>query len=103
MPACLSPGPIGRRIAWRETQARAALAGLSLSDYLLAEIRQVANRETPGELQVRSHSRTQAIPSMPADAIRRDRDRAIFDDQPPRARTGASAVEALIDERREGR
>jgi hypothetical protein len=80
------------------------LAGLSLSDYLLAEIRQVANRETPGELQVRSHSRTQAIPSItPADAIRRDRDRTIFDDQPPRPRTVASAVEALIDERREGR
>lgn len=88
----------------RRLKSRAALAGLSLSDYLLAEIRQVADRETLGELRARLHSRTQTIPSVtPADAIRRERDRAVFDDQPPRARTGASAVEALIEERREGR
>lgn len=88
----------------RLLKSRAALAGLSLSDYLLAEIRQVADRETLGELRVRLHSRTQTIPSVaPAEALRRERDRAVLDDQPPRAKAGASAVDALIEERREGR
>jgi hypothetical protein len=64
----------------------------------------VADRETLGDLRARLHSRTPTIPSeAPAEAIRRERDRAIFDDQPPRARTGVSVVDALIEERREGR
>lgn len=93
------PGALYRRL-----KSRAALAGMSLSNYLPAEIRQVADRETLGELRARLHSRTQTIPSVaPAEAIRRERDRTVFDDQPPRSRTGASAVDALIEERRGGR
>ena len=41
----------------RSLKARAALAGMSLSDYLLAEIRQVAERPTLAELRERLHKR----------------------------------------------
>jgi len=39
----------------RTLKARAALAGMSLSDYLLAEIRQIAERPTLAELRERLH------------------------------------------------
>jgi antitoxin FitA len=41
----------------RTLKARAALAGMSLSDYLLAEIRRIAERPTVGELRDRLHRR----------------------------------------------
>lgn len=41
----------------RRLKARAALAGMSLSDYLLTEIRQVAERPTIDELRVRLRGR----------------------------------------------
>ncbi len=61
----------------RELKSRAALAGMSLSDYLLGEIRQVAERPTLDELRARLRSRTETTPSMtPAEAVRAERDRA---------------------------
>jgi plasmid stability protein len=61
----------------RRLKARAALAGMSLSDYLLGEIRQVAERPTIDELRARLRSRTQTKPSVaPADPVRAERDRA---------------------------
>lgn len=60
----------------RQLKSRAALAGMSLSDYLLSEIRQVAERPTIDELRARLHSRTETAPSVPpAEAIRAERDR----------------------------
>ena len=41
----------------RTLKARAATAGMSLSDYLLAEIREVAERPTLTELRARLHKR----------------------------------------------
>jgi plasmid stability protein len=41
----------------RSLKARAALAGMSLSDYLIAEIREIAERPTLAELRSRLHSR----------------------------------------------
>lgn len=38
-------------------KARAAFAGMSLSDYLLAEIREIAERPTLAELRDRLHKR----------------------------------------------
>ena len=61
----------------RRLKSRAALAGMSLSDYLLREIRQVTERPTPEELRERLHCRAKVTLSVsPADAIRADRDRA---------------------------
>lgn len=41
----------------RRLKARAAMAGMSLSDYLLAEIREIAERPTLVELRQRLHRR----------------------------------------------
>jgi len=41
----------------RTLKARAAMAGMSLSDYLLAEIREVAEQPTLTELRARLHKR----------------------------------------------
>ncbi|MFZ0958693.1 MAG: hypothetical protein WAN60_20295 [Candidatus Sulfotelmatobacter sp.] len=41
----------------RSLKARAALAGMSLSDYLLAEIKEIAERPTLQELRDRLHTR----------------------------------------------
>jgi plasmid stability protein len=61
----------------RRLKSRAALAGMSLSDYLLGEIRQATERPTIEELRDRLHSRTATSPSKaPADAVRAERDRA---------------------------
>jgi plasmid stability protein len=60
----------------RRLKSRAALAGMSLSDYLLSEIRQVAERPTIDELRARLRSRREAALSVPpADAVRAERDR----------------------------
>jgi plasmid stability protein len=59
----------------RELKSRAALAGMSLSDYLLHEIRQVAERPTLDQLRARLDSRPPAILSLaPAKAVRAERD-----------------------------
>jgi plasmid stability protein len=61
----------------RRLKSRAALAGMSLSDYLLAEIRQTAERPTLEELRARLQSRAGTILSEePAEAVRAERDRA---------------------------
>jgi len=41
----------------RQLKARAALSGMSLSDYLLAEIKEIAERPTLAELRDRLHKR----------------------------------------------
>jgi plasmid stability protein len=41
----------------RSLKARAAMAGMSLSDYLLSEIREIAERPTLAELRERLHRR----------------------------------------------
>jgi plasmid stability protein len=41
----------------RSLKARAALAGMSLSDYLLSEIKEIAERPTLAELRDRLHTR----------------------------------------------
>ena len=45
----------------RELKARAAREGMSLSDYLLREIREVAERPTLAEMRARLHSRPRTI------------------------------------------
>jgi plasmid stability protein len=56
-------------------KARAALAGMSLSDFLLAEIRRSLERPTVPELRQRLRSRQRTNPRMsPADAVRAERD-----------------------------
>ena len=58
----------------RTLKARAALAGMSLSDYLLAEIRRVAERPTLAELRERLDRRTRvSSPVSAAQAVREER------------------------------
>jgi hypothetical protein len=58
------------------SSARAALAGMSLSDYLLNEIHRVAELPTLDELQARLERRPGMTPSVaPAQAVRAERDR----------------------------
>ncbi|OXE37690.1 MAG: hypothetical protein CGW95_00065 [Phenylobacterium zucineum] len=60
----------------RRLKSRAALAGMSLSDYLLNGIRQSAERPTLEELRARMHSRNPAaLSAPPADLFRAERDR----------------------------
>src|SRR3974390_951773 len=60
----------------RRLKSRAALAGMSLSDYLLNEIRRVAERPTLEEMRARLERRTGITPSVgPAQAVRAERDR----------------------------
>ena len=59
----------------RRLKSRAALAGMSLSDYLLKEIREVAERPSIEELSARLQRRAGISPSIsPADIIRAQRD-----------------------------
>ena len=59
----------------RTLKARAALAGMSLSDFLLAEIRVVAARPTVEELRKRIAERPRVNLSIPpAEMIRQERD-----------------------------
>ncbi len=61
----------------RRLKARAALEGKSLSDYLLAEIRESAERPTVDELRARLARRAPVTPSIePVLAVRAERDRA---------------------------
>ena len=55
----------------RRLKSRAALAGMSLSDYLLGEIRQIAERPTIEEFRARLKERPRATLSIPpAEVIR---------------------------------
>jgi plasmid stability protein len=59
----------------RRIKARAALAGRSLSDYLLGEIRKTLERPTREELLQRVAARVRAaVNESPADAVRAERD-----------------------------
>jgi plasmid stability protein len=59
----------------RMLKARAAMAGMSLSDYLLEEIRRVAERPTVAELRERLQRRLAVeLPIPAADAVRQERD-----------------------------
>ena len=60
----------------RRLKSRAALAGMSLSDFLLNEIRDVAERPTADELRARLKRLTRVTPSVsPVEAVRIERDR----------------------------
>ncbi|WP_428485694.1 FitA-like ribbon-helix-helix domain-containing protein [Rhodopila sp.] len=60
----------------RQLKSRAALAGMSLSDYLLNEMRQVAERPTLDDLRARLERRSgTALSVEPAQAVRAERDR----------------------------
>jgi plasmid stability protein len=64
------PDPLHRKL-----KARAALAGMSLSDYLLKQIEEVAERPTIEELRARLASRsTVELQESPTDALRAERD-----------------------------
>ena len=60
----------------RKLKARAALEGLTLSDYLLQEARRAAERSTLAELNQRPAQRSSVTPRVsPARAIRAERER----------------------------
>jgi plasmid stability protein len=64
------PEPIHRTL-----KTRAAQAGMTLSDYLLAEVEQVATRPTIDELAERIQRRSRvAVKGSSAQTIRRHRD-----------------------------
>lgn len=59
----------------RTLKARAAMAGMSLSDHLLREIRLIASRPTMEEMQERLRSREAvSLGTFAADAVRAVRD-----------------------------
>jgi plasmid stability protein len=59
----------------RKLKERAARAGMSLSEYLLSEVRQSAEQLTIEEMLDRLRSRTPVnLSESPADAIRAERD-----------------------------
>lgn len=59
----------------RSLKARAALAGMSLSDYLLAEIKEIADRPTLAELRERLHKRRPVSAQIEtAHLVREERD-----------------------------
>jgi plasmid stability protein len=59
----------------RSLKARAAMAGMSLSDYLIAEIREIAERPTLGELRERLERREPVnLARSAASVIREERD-----------------------------
>ena len=59
----------------RELKARAARAGMSLSEYLLDQVREAAERPTLEQLRERLAHRPAARPALPpARAVRAERD-----------------------------
>jgi antitoxin FitA len=59
----------------RTLKARAALAGMSLSDYLLKELRMIAERPTMEEMRKRLQQLEPVeLPESAADAVRAERD-----------------------------
>ena len=60
----------------RKLKSRAALAGMSLSDYLLAEVRSIAAQPTLEEMRARLARLSPITPSIsPIEVIREERDR----------------------------
>ncbi len=79
---CMYVGCMSRMIRIRNVpdsvhcklKARAAMAGVSLSDFLLAEMRALAERPSITELRERLRSRSSAAAGFPAaDAVPRER------------------------------
>jgi len=59
----------------RQLKARAALEGLSLSDFLIREARKIAERPTAAEMRDRLARRGRATPrTTPSEAVRYERD-----------------------------
>jgi plasmid stability protein len=59
----------------RHLKARAAMAGMSLSDYLLSEIKEIAERPTLAEMRERLHEREPVLTKLDsARIIREERD-----------------------------
>ena len=59
----------------RRLKSRAAIAGMSLSDYLLGELRRAAERPSAEEMRARLRSRTPApTQETAAEAVRAERD-----------------------------
>jgi plasmid stability protein len=60
----------------RGLKARAAMAGMSLSDYLLAELKEIAEKPTLAELRERLHQRKSVSAQIDtARLIREERER----------------------------
>ncbi len=60
----------------RSLKARAAMAGMSLTDYLLTEIKEIAARPTLTELRARLHERQRvAVPLDTARLVQEERSR----------------------------
>jgi plasmid stability protein len=60
----------------RKLKARAASEGMSLSDYLIRELKREAERPTLEEFRARLATRTPVKPSVsPAELIREERDK----------------------------
>jgi len=58
----------------RELKSRAALAGISLSNYLVNEISQLVERPSLAELRARMERRATTIPAVaPAELVRAER------------------------------
>ena len=65
------PDPLHRKL-----KARAALEGISLSDYLRKEVERLAERPTLQELKQRLAQRSSVVPRIsPAEAVRAERHR----------------------------
>jgi antitoxin FitA len=59
----------------RQLKARAALSGLPLSDYLIREVRKIAEQPTPEEMKERLRQREPYRgKSAPTDLLRAERD-----------------------------
>lgn len=59
----------------RRLKARAIQSGMSLSDYLLSELRLIAERPTMEEMRRRLHQREPVVlPESAADAVRAERE-----------------------------
>jgi len=64
------PEPLHRLL-----KMRAAAAGMSLSDYLLAEVRRMTDRPSASELRARMMARSPVMPTVPpATAVREERE-----------------------------
>jgi plasmid stability protein len=59
---------------YRALRGKASLAGMSLSDFLLAEMHRLAERPTMMELRMRLRRRSRFVPPISAaEAVRRER------------------------------
>jgi len=69
----------------RTLKARAAIAGMSLSDYLLREIREIAERPTLTEFRARLHQREPVAAQL-------DTARMVQEERAGRSREGRAQV-----------